>query len=361
MTVSMGLFHMHVWCVWMHMWESVHRRIFPWCRRPGLHPWVGKIPWRRKWQPTPAFLPGESHRERSLAGYSPWGKRVGCDWVTNTYLFLACVHVHACALICAQVLEQGGSTGSRGQTLPSGLRDLRLSSRSAHPNSQPWSPAPGSCVSGDAAETPAETCGSFPPGSLCRVQGPPRLQPGSCCMGLHSTLWARNVAFLTFHLYHLPGLPLEKYVTLGASVPFSSVAQLCPTVCDPMKCSTPGLPVHHQLAEFTQTHAQRVGDAIKPSHPLSSPSPPAPNPSQHQGLFQWVSSSHQVAKLLEFQLQHQSFQWTPRTYLLQDGLVGSPRSPRDSQESSPTPQFKNISSSALSFLHSPTLTSIHDH
>ena len=73
-----------------------------------------------------------------------------------------------------------------------------------------------------------------------------------------------------------------------------------------MNCSTPGLPVHHQLSEFAQTHVHRVGDAIQPSHPLSSPSPPAPNPSQHQGLFQWVSCSHQVAKVLEFQLQHQS-------------------------------------------------------
>ena len=100
---------------------------------------------------------------------------------------------------------------------------------------------------------------------------------------------------------------------------------------------------------------------IQPSHPLPSPSPPAPNPSQHQSLFQWVNSSHEVAKVLEFQLQYQSFQWTPKTDLLQNGLVGSPCSPRDSQESSPTPQFKSINSSALSFLHSPTLTSIHDH
>ena len=87
----------------------------------------------------------------------------------------------------------------------------------------------------------------------------------------------------------------------------------------------------------------------------------SPNPSQHQGLFQRVNSSHEVAKVLEFQLQHQSFQWTPRTDLLQDGLAVSPCSPRDSQESSPTPQFKSINFSVLSFLHGPTLTSIHDH
>ena len=88
------------------------------------------------------------------------------------------------------------------------------------------------------------------------------------------------------------------------------VTQSCPTLHNPMGHSTPGLSVHHQLPEFTQTHFHWVGDAIQPSHPLSSPSPPVLNLSQHQGLFQWVSSSHQVAKVLEFQLQHQSFQWT---------------------------------------------------
>ena len=125
-----------------------------------------------------------------------------------------------------------------------------------------------------------------------------------------------------------------------------------------MNRSTPGLPVHHQLPEFTQTHVHWVSDAIQPSHPLLSPSPPAPNPSQHQSLFQWVNSSHEVAQVLEFQLQHQSFQWIFRTDLLKDGLVVSPCSPRDSQESSPTPQCKSINSSALSFLYGPTFTSM---
>ena len=100
------------------------------------------------------------------------------------------------------------------------------------------------------------------------------------------------------------------------TVQFSSVAQLCLTLCYPMNHSTPGLPVHHQHPEFTQTHIHRVGDAIQPSHPLLSPAPLVPNPSPHQGLFQWVSSSHEVAKVLKFQFQHQSFQWTPRTDLL---------------------------------------------
>ena len=99
---------------------------------------------------------------------------------------------------------------------------------------------------------------------------------------------------------------------------FSSVAQLRLTLCDPMKRSTPGLPAHHQLQEFTQTHVHQVGDAIQPSHPLSSPSPTAPNPSQHQSFFQWVNSSHKLAKVLESQLQHQSFQWIFRIDFLQD-------------------------------------------
>ena len=90
------------------------------------------------------------------------------------------------------------------------------------------------------------------------------------------------------------------------SVQFSSVAQLCPTLCDPMNCSTPGLPVHHQLPELTRTHVHRVSDAIQPSHPLSPPSPPALNPSQHQSLFQGVNSSHEVAKVLEWSVQFSS-------------------------------------------------------
>ena len=94
---------------------------------------------------------------------------------------------------------------------------------------------------------------------------------------------------------------------------FSSVAQSCWTLCNPMDCSTPDLPVHHQLLEFTQTHVHWVSDAIQPSHPLSSPSPPAFNLSQSQGLFKWVSCSHHVAKVLESQLQNQSFQWIFRT------------------------------------------------
>ena len=146
-----------------------------------------------------------------------------------------------------------------------------------------------------------------------------------------------------------------------SSVQFSSVAHSCPTLCDTMNHSTPGLPVHHQLPEFTQTHIHRVGDANQPSHPLSSPSPPALNLSQHQGLFQRVNSSHQVATL---HMKYWSFSFSIIPSKEHPGLISFRMDwldllavQGDSQESSPTPQFKSISSSVLSFLNSPTLTS----
>ena len=110
------------------------------------------------------------------------------------------------------------------------------------------------------------------------------------------TLWLFNFFRIPIFLNNKSSILLVQFSSV------SSVAQSCPTLCDPMNCSTSGLPVHHQLPEFTQTHVHWVGDAIQPPHPLSSPSPPAPSPSQHQSLFQWVNSSHEVAKVLEFQL-----------------------------------------------------------
>ena len=103
--------------------------------------------------------------------------------------------------------------------------------------------------------------------------------------------------------------PREKAIYVHTKILYMNVhsslfvlTQSCPTLCDPMNRTMPGLPVHHQLLEFTQTHVHQVGDVIQPSHPLSSRCPPAPNPSQHQSLFQWVNSSHEMAKVLEFQL-----------------------------------------------------------
>ena len=125
------------------------------------------------------------------------------------------------------------------------------------------------------------------------------------------------------------------------------------TLCDPIDCSTPDSSVLHYLLESAQVHVHWISDAIQPSHPLSLSCPSAFNLSQHQGLFKWVSSLHQVVKVLE--LQHQSFQWTFRTDFLQDRLVWSPCIIRDSQESSPTPQFESINSSVLRLLYTSTL------
>ena len=113
-----------------------------------------------------------------------------------------------------------------------------------------------------------------------------------------------------------PILPSVRALKHSWSQSVSSVAQSCPTLCDPMDCSTPAFPIHHQLPEPAQAHVHQVGDVIQPFHPQFPPSPPAFNLSQHQGLFQWFSTSHQVAKVFEFQLQHQSFQWIFRTDLL---------------------------------------------
>ena len=135
----------------------------------------------------------------------------------------------------------------------------------------------------------------------------------------------------------------------------ASVQLLSPVwLCDPMDCSAPGLPVHHQLLELAQTHVHWVSDAIQPSPPLSSPSPPAFNCSQNQ-----VFSKESVLRIRWPKYWSFNFSISPSNEY--SGLVGSPCSPRDFQESSPTPQFKSINPLALSFLYSPTLTSIHDY
>ena len=166
-------------------------------------------------------------------------------------------------------------------------------------------------------------------------------------------LWHVKLACSRCHKFH------GEDGDIFSSVQFSSVAQSCPTLCYPMDCSTPGLPVLHLLPEFTQSHVHWLGDAIQPSHPLLFPSP-AFNLFHHQGLFKWVSSSHQgpmfgvsvSTSILPMNIQD----WFSFRMDWLD-LLGSPR---DSQESSPTPQFKSINSLVLSFLYRPTLTSILD-
>ena len=158
--------------------------------------------------------------------------------------------------------------------------------------------------------------------------------------------WDELLAWCPVFLEPGQDWPRPQGPTFLSSVQFS-----CSVMSDSLQPhGLPGFPVHHQLPELAQTHVHRVSDTIQPSHPLLPPSPPALNLSQHQGLFQWVSSSHQMAKVLELQLQYQSFQRIFRTEFLEDCMVWSPWSPRDSQESSPTPQSKNIDSTALSFL-----------
>ena len=155
-------------------------------------------------------------------------------------------------------------------------------------------------------------------------------------------------------------LKITQNFWIFISVQFSSVAQSCPSLYDPMNCSTPGLPIHHQFPEFTQTHVHRVGDAIQPSHPLSSPFPLALNPSQHQSLFQsqlfaWGGQSTGVWALPSF-LPKNTQDWSPLEWTGWISLQSKGLS-----RSSPTSQFNSINSSVLSLLHSPTVTSIHDH
>ena len=175
-------------------------------KRQGFDPWVGKILWRRKQQPTPVFLPGESHGQRSLKGYSPWGHK-----------------------------ELDTTKRLRSSIMPLIIFNVFLQS---------------------------------------------------------------NVLEIYFLVY---------YNIISSSL--YCCCSVCPTPWDPMDCSPPGFPVLYHILEISQAHVHWADDAIQPSHLLSSPSPSAFSLSQHQGLFQWVSSSHQVAKVLEFQLQHQFFQW----------------------------------------------------
>ena len=188
--------------------------------------WVQSLgledPLEQEIAPIPVFLPGISHGQRSPAGYSPGGHK-------RVEHNSATKQQHVFSLI--------------GDSLKI------FSSSVAHFENTQFSVKFQKSVN-------SQNCLL-----LCKI--------------LRSLLEAVGLQYIWF-----------KYFLTQCQHQFSSVTQSCPTLCDPMNCSTPGLPVHHQLLEFTQTHVHRVGDAIQPSHPLSSPSPPAPNPSQHQGLFQ---------------------------------------------------------------------------
>ena len=197
------------------------------CRRHRFSPWVRKIPWRRKWQPAPELLPGESHGQRSLAGYSPWDRK----WVRH-----------------GLATEQQGEYDDLTYILIHG--EITITAKLIH-------------------------------------------QPKKLLLACTNYQGNANQNHLNLYFSGLLLLLFSR--------------QSCPTLCNPMDCSTPGLPVHHHLLEFAQTHVHWVGDAIQPSHLLSPTYPPALNLSQQQGLFQWVASSHQTVKPAE--LQRQSFQW----------------------------------------------------
>ena len=178
------------------------------CRGPRSDPWIGKIPWRRTWQPTPVFLPGDSQGHRSLGGYSLWG----------------CKDSH---------MTERLTLSSSSLFWVNGLFDHCMESKGLDIVNRLWAG------------------------------------------------WGGN-GILPSSLALLPEASIPSFQ-------FSSVAESCLILCNPMDCSTPGLPVHHQHPDFTQTHAHWAGDTIQPSHPLSSPSPPAFNLSQHRGLFKWYT------------------------------------------------------------------------
>ena len=275
----------------------------PFCQgwRLGFGPWIRKIPWRRAWQPTPVVLPGESLGPRSLAGYSPWGRNSRTqlsDWArTHTYLsylMLFSLDVkmnilrrkhHSFPKYVAKQCSHAAFFTVQGDILCTWshphVKVLKAPHVLSMSTSHSWQPV----------------------SSWVKHVLPPSI-PGSETH--HPPSHPRQI---------LPPAP-KPPLAIQQVCPVSSVTQSCPTLYDPMDCSMPSLPVHHQLLEFTQTHVHWVSDAIQPSHPLSSPSPPAFNLFQHQGLFKWVNSSHQVAKVLEFQLQHQFFQWIFRTDFL---------------------------------------------
>ena len=166
---------------------------------------------------------------------------------------------------------------------------------------------------------------------------------------------SQNCCFQCLCYHNWPEPPL------ASAVQFSSVAQSCPTHCNPMNRSMSGLPVYHQLPEFTQTHAYQVSDAIQPSHPLSSPSPPAPNPSSIRVFSNESALRIRWPKYWSFSFNISPFKEHPGLISFRMDWLDLLAVQGTLKESSPTPQFKSINSLVLSFLYSPTLTSIHDH
>ena len=245
-------------------WAAVHGVAKGWTR---LRDWETSLSlftflhWRRKWQPTPVFLPGESQGRGSLvaAVYGVAQSQTRLKWLSSS---------SSCDYKAWFI--------ARPRVIPTLAEIFEISEYRAVSGTYPRKPDIHHLL----------------------------ITPKNSNLGKTTTI---NMCQCK---------EVSNLISNFSSVQFSSVAQSCPTLYNAMNCSTPGLPVHYQLPEFTRTHVHRVSDAIQPSHPLSSPSPPAPNPSQHHSLFQWVNSSHEVAKVLVFQLQHHSLQRNPRADLL---------------------------------------------
>ena len=237
----------------------------------GLIPGSGRSPRERNGNPLQyGCLENSMDRGACWATFSPWGHRVGQDWVNNTFTL-------ACGWLCNR-LDHLGSCDIEASVLQDFFEWKKRQILRIWDYLLIW------------PRHSSRSTGSEIWQQLC-IQGLKEFA------NFLRTIFAKTVrGHLIWYIW-----PHMVWGSLH-SVQFSSVAQSCLNLCDPMNCSTPGLPIYHQLLEFTQTHIYRVSDAIQPCHPPSCPSPPAPNPSQHQSLFQWVSSSHEAAKVLDFQL-----------------------------------------------------------
>ena len=265
-------------------------------RRRGFHPWVRKIPWHRKWQPTPVFLPGKI----------PWTKEPGGLKSMGSQKSRTRLNTHSTAL-------WGGNTcpwPTFSCTRSSRHSGVIHGGKSSDNRSSPFLDVCYNVYRGAVTCDTLSCLQSYHGWFTCASTKAPSLT------GTLDPIYLSRASLLPS--YPPPpassGFPLFLALSQQHRNTLLSVQSL--SLCNPMDCSTPGFPVHHQLPKLAQTHVHWVGDAIQPSHPLSSPPLPAFNLSQHQSLFQEVSSLHQMAKVLEFQLQHQSFQWIFRTDFL---------------------------------------------
>ena len=285
---------------------------------------VGKIPWRQAWRPTPVFLPRKIPWTEEPGGLESLGsQRDGLCWTPNTFtLFSARKKEKVCGqqARCPDAYLLLAGFQHLGQWTAPNIAS------SYHPGGPSLRCSVGSCWRPQLGQAPPSNAAEIAPAGLragwewATPHSVSLFQAMRALWGFPEELGSSWLHWNHTHPYTFNNFPLiQTACTARLCLWRFSDQYSCSVVPDslwPYGLPTPGLPAQHHLLDFTQTHVHRVSDAIQPSHPLSSPSPPALNLSQHQGLFQWVSSLHQVAKALEFQLQHQSFQWIFRTDFL---------------------------------------------